>query len=107
MRRLRFGFSASVETTADGENARIHEIKQKRGQPPKADPFSLVSHPPGLEPEMLNRGVFFLDEVFQRVDERWQIVGYRIPDAIKIDIIIGMDQPVPHGDDDRPGNFGN
>jgi hypothetical protein len=85
MRRLRFGFSASVETTADGENARIHEIKQKRGQPPKADPFSLLARPPGLGPPVFMdlRGYlpnplhFFIFTNISRFDNLYHLSGFR------------------------------
>ena len=42
------------------------------------------------------------DDLFKPGNERWKIIHDGVPDAIKIDIEVGVDQPVAHRDDLRP-----
>ena len=54
---------------------------------------------------ILPNSILHRQDHFQLVDKGRQIIDDRIPDAIKIDIEIGMDQSISHGHNNHPGDF--
>ena len=108
-----YGFALLCSAGTEGRGGRSKAAEDHRPANAERDypgsdnnPLMWLTCPPRFGPGILSGLVFLPEKIFKRQDKRWQVARDRVPDTIEIDVTVSMDEPIPHGDDDCPGDFG-